>query len=276
MRRSALILIATSAVTAAALAASAHAGTYQVVACHDFHGGPGEPHTFDVNRSWTQIPATPPTGLEAFVSCPPQGSLQHNGIVVEDHIPGPPDTPGGSDLFWRFTAPQGTTITHLDLDRFLGKEGDQDWRPYGRADGAIFDTCDIAAGDDVCQNIGDASFAINNATTLDYGVRCDATSVCGDRVQPPRVWVSLYSVHVTLNDPSAPDHDRAGGAAVVCHLHPGPPRDVELGRQRQHRDLRGGLVRRRPATDPGHAAPATTASPCPARTWPQTRPTRST
>jgi hypothetical protein len=205
MRRGALILIATSAVATAA-ATPAHAGTYQVVACHDLNGGPSEPHTFDVNRSWTQIPATPPTGLEAFASCPPQGSLQHNGIAVEDHIPGPPDTPGGSDLFWRFTAPAGTTITHLDLDRFLGKEGQQDWRPYGRADGAIFDTCDIASGQNDCQNIGDASFPINNATSLDYGVRCDAPTVCGvgSNTVDHRVWVSLYSVDVTLNDPSAP------------------------------------------------------------------------
>jgi hypothetical protein len=203
MRRGALILIATSTLATLAAAVPAHAGTYQVVACHDFHGGPAAPHTFDVNRSWTQIPATPPTALEAFVSCPPQGSLQHNGIVVEDHIPGPPDTPAGSDLFWRFTAPSGTTITHLDLDRFLGKRSDP-WRPYGRADGAIFDTCDIAPGDDVCQNIGDTSFAINNATTLDYGVRCDATSVCITGASLHDVWVSLYSVDVTLNDPSAP------------------------------------------------------------------------
>ena len=178
MRRGALILIATSAVAAAALTASAHAGTYQVVACHDFHGGPGEPHTFDVNRSWTQIPATPPTGLEAFVVLPTPGQPPAQRHRRRRPHPRTTRHPGRLRPVLALYRPAGTTITHLDLDRFLGKEGDQDWRPYGRADGAIFDTCDIAPGQDVCQNIGDASFAINNATTLDYGVRCDATSAC--------------------------------------------------------------------------------------------------
>ena len=119
MRRGALILTATIAATLLA-GGPAHAGTYQVIACSDEGFGPVGPHTFNVNNSWTQNPATPPAGLEAFVFCPRQGSLQHNGIVAEDQIPGPPDTPAGSDLFWRFRAPAGSTITHLDIDRFLG------------------------------------------------------------------------------------------------------------------------------------------------------------
>src|SRR5215208_4687680 len=128
MRRGALTLMIAMTAAAVGLAAPVHAGTYQVVACSDDGIGPVAPHTFNVNNSWTQIPSSPPTGLEAFVSCPPQGSLQHNGIVAEDHIPGPPNTPAGSDLFWRFSAPAGTTITHLDVDRLLGRSSDP-WRP---------------------------------------------------------------------------------------------------------------------------------------------------
>jgi hypothetical protein len=197
------------AMTAAAvgLAAPVHAGTYQVIACSDDGIGPVAPHTFNVNNSWTQIPATPPTGLEAFESCPRQGSLQHNGLVAEDRIPGPPDPVPGAEVFWRFGAPAGTTITHLDVDRFLGKSGDQSWRPYGRADGVIFDTCDIPSGQDDCQNISTVptSFTINNASTIDYGVRCDAPSGgCITGASLHSVWVSLYSVTVTVSDPSAP------------------------------------------------------------------------
>jgi hypothetical protein len=197
------------AMTAAAvgLAAPVHAGTYQVIACSDDGIGPVAPHTFNVNNSWTQIPSTPPTGLEAFASCPPQGSLQHNGIVAEDHIPGPPNAAPSAEVFWRFSAPAGTTITHLEVERFLGKEGDQAWRPYGRADGAIFDTCDIAPGQDDCQKISSlpTSFEINNASTIDYGVRCDAPSGgCGVGFSLHSVWLSLYSVAVTVSDPSSP------------------------------------------------------------------------
>jgi len=82
-------------------------------------------------------------------------------------------------VFWRFSAPAGTTITHVDIDRFLGKEGQQEWRPYGRADDAIFDTCDIPSGQNDCQNSGIAHVAINNASTIDYGVRCDGPIDCG-------------------------------------------------------------------------------------------------
>jgi hypothetical protein len=84
MRRGALILIATSALLAVA-SAPAHAGTYQVVACHDFHGGPAKPHTFDVNRAWTQIPATPPyraRGLRLLPSPRQPPTQRHKRAVI--------------------------------------------------------------------------------------------------------------------------------------------------------------------------------------------------
>src|SRR3954471_8127874 len=127
MRLGLLTVISAACILGVGANTPARAGAYHVIACSG-SGGP-EPITFNVNNSWTQIPATPPTGLEAFESCPPQGSLQHNGIVAEDHIPGPPDPVPGAEVFWRFSAPPGTTITHLDVKRFLGKSGDQAWRP---------------------------------------------------------------------------------------------------------------------------------------------------
>src|SRR3954454_6200223 len=119
MRRGLLTLIIAMTAAAFGLAAPVHAGTYQVVACSDDGIGPVAPHTFNVNNSWTQIPSTPPTGLEAFESCPPQRRLQHNGLVAEAHIPGPPAPAPGAEVFCPFSAPPGTTITPLDVDRFL-------------------------------------------------------------------------------------------------------------------------------------------------------------
>jgi hypothetical protein len=250
MRRGALILIL-AALTAPAASVPAQAGTYQVIACSDDGIAATGLHTPNVNNSWTQIPATPPTELEAFVSCPPQGSLQHNGIVAEDHIPGPPNAPPGAEVFWRFSAPAGTTITHVDVDRFLGKVGDQSWRPYGRADGAIFDTCDIASGQNDCQNTGRASFAINNASTMDYGVRCDAPSgACVNGYSLHAAWVSLYSAGVTVSDPSSPALSGPDGP-LWSATYTQAQGDLELGRHRQHRDLRGGVVCRRPTADAG-------------------------
>jgi hypothetical protein len=209
MRRGALILIATSTIATSAvpvaMVAPANGGTYQVIACSDNGYGPLGPHTFNVNNSWTQVPATPPTGLEALMACPAQSGTAQDGIVAQDHIPGPPDPIPGAEVFWRFAAPAGTTLTSISLNRYLGKRGDQSWRPYGRADGAIFDTCDVPSGGDTCENAGDASFAINNASTIDYGVRCDAPSggcITGSSLH--HVWSSLHSAAVTVSDPSAP------------------------------------------------------------------------
>jgi hypothetical protein len=201
MRRCALTLSA-SCVLSVMAGVPAQAGTYHVIACSGSSGI--SPLTLNANNSWVQVPASPPTGLEAFVACPPQGSDQHDGIVAEDRIPGPPNALTGAEVYWRFAAPAGTAITNIAVARFLGKEGDQNWRPYGRADGAIFDTCDIASGQDVCQNEGTADFQIENASTIDYGVRCDASSACGVGFSLHSVWMSLYSADVSVTDPSAP------------------------------------------------------------------------
>jgi hypothetical protein len=157
------------------------------------------------NNAWTQVRATAPPGLEAFVSCPPQDSDQHDGIVAQDRLPVPPRPASGAEVYWRFAAPAGTSITGISVVRFLGKLRDQDWRPYGRADGAIFDTCRIASGQDECERSGRATFSIPNASTIDYGVRCDARSggcVVGSTLH--HVWTSLYAADVSLNDPSPP------------------------------------------------------------------------
>jgi zinc-binding dehydrogenase len=200
IRRGALTLCA-ACMLAGTAGSPARAGTYHVVACSD-GGATNAPIP---NNGWRQVPATAPTGLEAFVSCPPQGSDQHDGIVAQDRLPVPPKPASRVQLYWRFAAPAGTSITRISVVRSLGKVRDQDWRPFGRADGAIFDTCRIASGRDACERSGRATFAFKHASTIDYGVRCDASSggcVVGSTVH--HVWMSLYSADVSLDDPSAP------------------------------------------------------------------------
>jgi hypothetical protein len=200
MRRGVLTLGA-ACVLATTASSLAQAGSYHVLACSNM----GATNAPIPNNAWTQVPATAPTGLEAFVSCPPRGSDQHDGIVAQDHLPVPPKPAAGAGVFWRFAAPAGTSITGISVVRILGKSRDQNWRPYGRADGAIFDTCHIASGHDECERSGKATFRIKHASTIDYGVRCNARSgrcVTGSRLH--HVWMSLYAADVSVNDPSAP------------------------------------------------------------------------
>ncbi len=187
-------------VMATMAAAHAEAGTYHVLACSN-KGSTSAPIP---NNSWTQVPASPPTGLEAFVSCPPQARRPRRHRRPRPH-PRPSRATPGPEVFWRFGAPAGTSITGISVVRSLGKAGVQSWRPFGRADGAVFDTCDIAAGQDVCENTGNATFAINDASTIDYGVRCDAPSgQCASGSSLHTVWMSLYAADVLVTDPSAP------------------------------------------------------------------------
>jgi hypothetical protein len=201
MMRRGVLTLGAACVLATGLSPLAQAGSYHVVACSNVDA----PNAPIPNNAWTQIPATAPAGLEASVSCPPHGSLQHDGIVAQDRLPVPPKPASGTSVYWRFTAPAGTSITSLSVVRFLGKVRDQAWRPFGRADGTVFDTCRIASGQAECERSGHATFAIKNASTIDYGVRCDASSagcVVGSTLH--HVWMSLYAADVTLDDPSAP------------------------------------------------------------------------
>jgi hypothetical protein len=188
-------------VMATIASADAEAGTYHVLACSNL----GSTSAVIPNNAWTQVPANAPTGLEAFVACPSMRGDRRDGIAAQDHIPGPLKVDAGAEVFWRFAAPPGTSIAGISVARSLGKAGDQSWRPYGRADGAVFDTCDFASGQDVCENTGTATFAMNDASTIDYGVRCDAPSgQCASGSSLHTVWMSLYAADVSVTDPSAP------------------------------------------------------------------------
>src|SRR5436190_14428367 len=92
------VIASVACVVATMVCPPAQAGTYHVLACSNM-GSTSAPIP---NNAWTQVPAPAPTGLEALVSCPPQGSDQHDGIAAEDDIPGPPDPAPGAEVYWRF------------------------------------------------------------------------------------------------------------------------------------------------------------------------------
>ena len=105
----------------------------------------------------------------------------------------------------------------------------------------MFDTCDIASGHDLCENTGNATFAINNASTIDYGVRCDAPSgQCATGSSLHNVWMSLYAADVSVTDPNAPTltGGPSGPLWNAAGYH-GGNRERQFRGQRQHRDRRG-------------------------------------
>lgn len=69
LRRGVLILCA-ACVLATTATSLARAGSYHVLACSNM----GATNAPIPNNAWTQVRATAPPGLEAFVSCPPQDS----------------------------------------------------------------------------------------------------------------------------------------------------------------------------------------------------------
>jgi hypothetical protein len=77
---------------------AAQASTYHVRACSD-DAGSVEPLTLKRNNSWFHVPAAVPSGSRPGVS--PAGSLQHDGVVAHDQVPGPSDAPSGADVYLR-------------------------------------------------------------------------------------------------------------------------------------------------------------------------------
>ena len=141
--------------------AHAEAGTYHVLACSDL----GLTSAVLPNNAWTQMPANAPTGLEAFVACPSMRGDRCDGIAAQDHVPGPSEVDAGTEVFWRFAAPPGTSIARISVVRSLGKAGVQSWRPFGRGRRRVR-SLRHRSGRGICENTGNATFAINDPSTI--------------------------------------------------------------------------------------------------------------
>ena len=205
-------------------------------------------------HAWTQVPASAPTGLEAFVSCPPQGGDQHDGIA------GPrPHTrtarPGHRRLSCSGVSPPRRHLDHPGSPwcASSAKWATKTWRPYGRADGADLRHLRHRSWPRRLPELGQRHLRIDDASTIDYGVRCDDPSgqyVAGSSLHT-RGCRSTPSTSPSTIPARPPSPAGPAGRCGPPTATTGRPRR-QLGRQRQHRDLRGRLVCRRPPTDPGH------------------------
>lgn len=223
------LLLALACVLALAAPTASDAASYEVRACGD---SPDE----STNNSWKLV-NNRTLHLDSDEECPAEEDrppdypnvTDLDGLWVGDYLrndPGGPSSnvPAGSEALWRFDAPDGTEITRLRYNRYLGKQDDDDWRPFLRdASGSIIagETCNIAQGDDNCR-VGDAgsdpsSFRdIGGLSTdrLEVGIRCTAQNVCLNGGSLHRAWATIYASRVTIEDDQHPTIANVQGPLV--------------------------------------------------------------
>ena len=175
------------------------AGTYNVQVC----GGPGQQHALGFSSNDT-------SQISNAVWC------GHSGVQVwSSH-----SVSGGQAGGWWFYAPSGTTITNLSTSgefsawggwvshwaTKLGGGGD----PF--ADNIVSD-CPYTS----CDNIvtGEQSTSVSNATTLGFGIWCDASSCPANDSNSyfgPAASANVYDATITVNDPAPPSFQTDTGS----------------------------------------------------------------
>jgi hypothetical protein len=197
--------VLTCAATLVVVATSV-AGTYDVASCGGSASSPG----------WVSSNTSPAT-LETAVVCPPDADA-FSGIRVSDVL-GVTDTANGSSAEWLLTAPPGIEITRWRYSRYLGKDGDNNWRVWtGTGEGVVLETCDIAAFDDRCtvgapNDSAQVDFPGLSTSALEIVVRCVTVNPqCGNGFSLHQAWATVYTSTATLNDPQSPTLANPGGA----------------------------------------------------------------
>lgn len=175
-----------------AFASPAQAATYEVTSCGD---APDQ----TTNNAWRPS-AEPLSHMVSGAGCPPTRSVPGNypnvssldGLWVGDRHQAPGGaSPSGAEAKWSLVAPDGTTISRLSYDRYLGKQDDDAWLPFLRdASGAVVagETCSIpnAVWSYRCQ-VGQAAWGASGTVTGDEG-----SASLGSLGPPARSWDSLH------------------------------------------------------------------------------------
>ena len=223
---SATIAVTVAIVAWASPAAALAAGSYQVSACNF------APEA--ANHSWTWATNDPaePSHYAQHVDCPYRlggsGSTadQEGGLSTTDALGLSSGATPGTSAGWTFTAPEGTTITGLTYERYIGHVFDprNSWSPALRADGAIVpgETClDTVENGETCSvggppGTGGEPARITNlsAHDLSLGIVCQAPAEdeCVTGATEHKVWAAMYGATVTLTDPTPPTLSVPSGA----------------------------------------------------------------
>jgi len=218
--RTILALLATGAL-GAALSSTGSAATFTVTSCTDTVP----------NRAWS-LSTSRPDLLEGVFTCPP-GTSRGGGLVAQERLVSPANTPTGSSVEWRFTAPAGAAVTGLSADRWLVAQVDPGWVAYVRtAEGQTPESCRAPSGPSTTCEIGGGTSVIAapgfdpeafsglQTSGLVVGVACDTTNPAGCTNGSPAapgaqhlVGAALRNITVTLTENTPPVITAVAGPA---------------------------------------------------------------
>lgn len=219
-RRTILTLLATGAL-GAVLSSNGSAATFTVTSCTDTVP----------NRAWG-LTTSRPDLLEGVFTCSP-GTSRGGGLVAQERLVSPTNTPTGSRVEWRFTAPAGAVVTGLSVDRWLVAQVDPGWVSYirtvegqtleiCRAPSGPSTTCEIGAGTAViaAPDFDPETFTGLQTSGLVVGVACDTTNPAGCTNGSPAapgaqhlVGAALRNITVTLSENTPPEIRTVAGPA---------------------------------------------------------------
>lgn len=182
-----------------ALRGVSSAGTYDVFSC--------EEALSKTNNSW-QFETNQPTVISAQTKCQDQGS--ESGLVGEIRGVLAPQVPPGSYGRWVFTAPSGTTISALSIQRKLYLHGGTGWDVFGRiGDGRNLtgETCTVESGQFDCVVGGHHKPPLVEMVSTDrvtYGFECNDQDPCTSAGSIPGAQAIIYGSRITLEHNTPP------------------------------------------------------------------------
>lgn len=271
-------------------ACASASGTYEVTTCNNAPAA--------VNNSWIwgTTDTSQPSHYAEHDTCPyssPEGTGgkpdQEGGLSTTDALGLASGAPPATSAGWTYTAAPGTTIAGITYERYLGHLFDSNnyWSPALRTDGTIApgETCtDSIANSEMCfvggpPGQGGAPGVVTglSAHELFFGIVCQApsgqTCVTGATEHP--VWAAMYSVSVTVSDPTPPTLSPPSGALWEPGAYGGFHKGTEAVTI-SAQDVGGGVQSITLSAD-GHPVATYSAAcnftfpqPCPLSTGPQT------
>ncbi|MHB1569637.1 MAG: Ig-like domain-containing protein [Solirubrobacteraceae bacterium] len=289
IRHRVLPIAVLAALLLGALASSASAGTYQVLACD------AAPHGENHSWAWSSTDASQPDHYAQYDNCPythggSGGTAdQQGGLSTADALALSNGAAPGTSAGWSFTAPPGTSISAISYERYLGHTEDpsNSWVPALRVDGAVVagQSClDTSQNQESChvgappgEGVEPGTVTGLDAQTLSVSIACQALEgeECVTGATEHKVWAALYGATVTLSDTTSPTLGTPTGSlwetGTANGYHKGSESlTVEAG------DIGGGVRSIILSADgtpvDTYQAPCnyTYTQPCPASTGPQT------
>jgi hypothetical protein len=151
----------------------------------------------------------------------PQGPTNEGALFAEDGTNATADIPNGAEAGWRFTAPEGLTITGISYWRSLHAYNQQSLVPGLWTDeGTTLESCQsLPEGTHECNSLnnqGLITFANLNTSSLFFGVRCNLVGgdeYCTDSGGGANHFAQadLYSANVTLSESASPSISSVAG-----------------------------------------------------------------